>query len=165
MASVLPSACYSKPASPNSSRLPRRSQRFWEAVGVKVELQGAERPVILKRVYSDYDFDATLQTYTTLGDPALGIARTLCQQRHPQGHHVNNASQYSNPEIDKLFDQGRDAHDQAERKRIYGMIQQILARDMPVLNLHQQPQYAVATDAPAWPGGRPPTNSGGGVCG
>ncbi|AOB32434.1 hypothetical protein AKI39_19470 [Bordetella sp. H567] len=120
-------------------------QRFWEAVGVKVELQGAERPVILKRVYSDYDFDATLQTYTTLGDPALGIARTYVSSAIHKGTTFNNASQYSNPEIDKLFDQGRDAHDQAERKRIYAQIQQILARDMPVLNLHQQPQYAVAS--------------------
>jgi peptide/nickel transport system substrate-binding protein len=120
-------------------------QRMWQAVGVKVELQGAERPVILKRVYSDYDFDATLQTYTTLGDPALGIARTYVTESIKQGQTFNNASQYSNPEIDKLFDQGRDAHDQAERKRVYAQIQEILARDMPVLNLHQQPQYAVAT--------------------
>jgi peptide/nickel transport system substrate-binding protein len=120
-------------------------QRFWDAVGVKVELQGAERPVILKRVYSDYDFDATLQTYTTLGDPALGIARTYVTSSIHKGTTFNNASQYSNPEIDKLFDEGRDAHDQAERKRIYSQVQQILARDMPVLNMHQQPQYAVAT--------------------
>lgn len=120
-------------------------QRFWQAVGVKVDLQGAERPVILNRVYSNYDFDATLQTYTTLGDPALGIARTYVSSSIKKGSTFNNASQYSNPEIDKLFDQGRDAHDPAERKRIYAQVQEILARDMPVLNLHQQPQYAVAS--------------------
>ena len=47
-------------------------QKYWQAIGVKVVLEGAERPVVLKRVYSDYDFDATLQNYTTSGDPALG---------------------------------------------------------------------------------------------
>jgi len=120
-------------------------QRFWQAVGVKVVLEGAERPVVLKRVYSDYDFDATLQTYTTLGDPALGIARTYVTSSIKQGTTFNNASQYSNPEIDKLFDAGRDAHLQADRQKAYDRIQEILARDLPVLNLHQQPQFAIAS--------------------
>jgi peptide/nickel transport system substrate-binding protein len=120
-------------------------QRFWQAVGVKVSLEGAERPVILKRVYSDYDFEATLQTYTTLGDPSLGIARTYTTESIKQGTTFNNAAQYSNPEIDKLFEQGRDAPNQADRKKAFDKIQEILARDMPVLNLHQQPQYAVAS--------------------
>lgn len=120
-------------------------QRFWQAVGVKVILEGAERPVVLKRVYADYDFDATLQTYTTLGDPALGIARTYVTSSIKKGTTFNNASQYSNPEIDKLFDAGRDAHVQEERQKAYDSIQQILARDLPVLNLHQQPQFAIAS--------------------
>ena len=120
-------------------------QRFWQDVGVRVVLEGAERPVILKRVYSDYDFEATLQTYTTLGDPALGIARTYVTSSIQQGTTFNNASRYSNPEIDKLFDAGRNASVQAERARIYNQVQEILARDLPVLNLHQQPQYAVAS--------------------
>lgn len=120
-------------------------QRFWQAVGVKTVLEGAERPVILKRVYSDYDFEATLQTYTTLGDPALGIARTYVSESILKGTTFNNASQYSNPEIDKLFNQGRDAPTTAERQKPYDRIQEILARDLPVLNLHQQPQYAVGS--------------------
>jgi peptide/nickel transport system substrate-binding protein len=120
-------------------------QSFWQAVGVKVVLEGAERPVILKRVYSDYDFDATLQTYSTLGDPALGIARTYVTESIAKGTTFNNVSQYSNPEIDKLFDAGRDASVQSERQRNYDRIQVILAKDLPVLNLHQQPQFAVAS--------------------
>jgi len=120
-------------------------QRFWQAVGVKVVLEGAERPVILKRVYSDYDFEATLQTYTTLGDPALGIARTYVSESIVKGTTFNNASQYSNPEIDRLFNAGRDTHLQADRQRAYDRIQEILAKDLPVLNLHQQPQFAVAS--------------------
>jgi peptide/nickel transport system substrate-binding protein len=120
-------------------------QRFWGAVGVKVVLEGAERPVILKRVYSDYDFEATLQTYSTLGDPALGIARTYVTESIAKGTTFNNVSQYSNPEVDKLFDAGRDAHTQGDRQRYYDKVQEILARDLPVLNLHQQPQYAVGS--------------------
>jgi peptide/nickel transport system substrate-binding protein len=120
-------------------------QRFWQAVGVHVVLVGADRPVILKQVYADYDFDATLQTYTTLGDPALGIARTYVTASIQKGTTFNNASQYSNPEVDKLFDEGRDASTQQARVPFYNQGQEILAQDMPVLNLHQAPQYAVAS--------------------
>jgi len=120
-------------------------QRYWQGVGIRVVLEGAERPVILKRVYSDYDFDATLQTYTTLGDPALGIARTYVTDSILKGTTFNNASGYSNPEIDQLFNAGRDASTQEARQLSYNKIQEILARDLPVLNLHQQPQYAVAS--------------------
>jgi peptide/nickel transport system substrate-binding protein len=120
-------------------------QSFWQDIGVHVVLEGAERPVILKRVYSDYDFEATLQTYTTLGDPALGIARTYVTDSIKQGSTFNNASRYSNPEVDQLFNAGRDASSQEARQVSYNKIQEILAKDLPVLNLHQQPQYAVAS--------------------
>jgi len=62
-----------------------------------------------------------------------------------KGTTFNNVSQYSNPEVDKLFDAGRDAHTQSERQKNYDKVQEILARDLPVLNLHQQPQYAVGS--------------------
>jgi peptide/nickel transport system substrate-binding protein len=57
----------------------------------------------------------------------------------------NNAAGYSNPEIDQLFNAGRDASTQEARQLSYNKIQEILAHDLPVLNLHQQPQYAVAS--------------------
>jgi peptide/nickel transport system substrate-binding protein len=62
-----------------------------------------------------------------------------------KGTTFNNASQYSNPEVDKLFDEGRDASTQQARVPFYNQGQEILAQDMPVLNLHQAPQYAVAS--------------------
>jgi len=37
-----------------------------------------------------------------------------------------NYSNYSDPEVDKLLDQGKSSTDQAERKRIYGQVQAIL---------------------------------------
>jgi peptide/nickel transport system substrate-binding protein len=40
-----------------------------------------------------------------------------------------------NPEIDRLIDQGRSTVDQQKRKQIYAQVQQILARDLPYINL------------------------------
>lgn len=120
-------------------------QRFWQAVGVRVRLEGAERAVILERVFTDYDFGGTLQTYTTSGDPALGISRLFTTDAIRPGQNFNNASRYSNPEVDELFDRGRDGYTQAERASFYHQVQRILARDLPVLTIHEQVEIDVAS--------------------
>ena len=120
-------------------------QRYWQAIGIKIVLEGAERPVILKKVFSDYDFDATIQNYTTSGDPALGIARLYVTDSIQAGTNFNNASRYSNPEVDDLFHKGQNALTHAERAQFYFKAQEILARDLPVLTLHQQAQIDAAS--------------------
>jgi peptide/nickel transport system substrate-binding protein len=40
-----------------------------------------------------------------------------------------------NPEIDRLIDEGRTTVDQQSRKQIYAQVQQILARDLPYIDL------------------------------
>ncbi|MBI3711213.1 MAG: ABC transporter substrate-binding protein [Proteobacteria bacterium] len=113
------------------------TQRFWQAVGVKVTLEGADRAVVLKRVYTDYDFGATLQAYTTSGDPALGIGRLYLTSAIRQGTAFNNGSRYSNPDVDRLFAAAENAPNQADRARSYRQAQEILARDLPSLTIHQ----------------------------
>ena len=46
-----------------------------------------------------------------------------------------NRGYYSNPRIDALVAQGRRELDQSKRAQIYAQIQQILARDLPYINL------------------------------
>ena len=90
-------------------------QKFWGEVGVRLNLRGSERTVVLKQVYADYDFGATLQNYGTSGDPALGIARLYVTGSIKQGATFNNVSRYSNPEVDKLFADGQNNTTQEER--------------------------------------------------
>ena len=46
-----------------------------------------------------------------------------------------NRSYYSNPEVDRLIDRGRQALAEPERKKDYAAIQRIVAGDLPYLNL------------------------------
>ena len=46
-----------------------------------------------------------------------------------------NRGYYSNPQIDALVAQGRRELDQSKRAQVYAQIQQILARDLPYINL------------------------------
>jgi peptide/nickel transport system substrate-binding protein len=46
-----------------------------------------------------------------------------------------NRSYYANLEMDRLIEAGRSTVDQEKRKQIYAQVQQILARDLPYINL------------------------------
>lgn len=46
-----------------------------------------------------------------------------------------NRGYYSNPELDRLVEEGRRTVDQEQRKRIYAEVQRILARDLPYIDL------------------------------
>ena len=46
-----------------------------------------------------------------------------------------NRGYYVNREVDRLIDEGRTTLDQQKRKQIYAQIQQILARELPYINL------------------------------
>jgi peptide/nickel transport system substrate-binding protein len=46
-----------------------------------------------------------------------------------------NRSYYVNPEMDRLIEAGRSTTDQEKRKQIYVQVQQILARDLPYIDL------------------------------
>lgn len=47
------------------------------------------------------------------------------------GNGWNNPAGYSNPEVDRLLEQGRTTSDREERKKIYGQYQKILSEDQP----------------------------------
>ncbi len=56
-----------------------------------------------------------------------------------------NRSFYSNPRVDALIDAGRHTVDQAERKRLYGEVQAILAHDLPYLDFWYMDNLTVHT--------------------
>lgn len=95
-------------------------------------------------MFTDWDFDATLQAYSTAGDPALGVARLYVSSAIRKAPFVN-ASGYSNPAIDKLFAEGADATAMEDRARAYRQAQVILAEDLPVLPIWQTALINVAT--------------------
>ncbi len=47
----------------------------------------------------------------------------------------DNRGHYSNPELDRLLEQGRATNNQQERKQIYARAQKLLARDLPYVPL------------------------------
>lgn len=125
-------------------RLAQVLASLWQKIGVRVLDEGRPFNIDVEQVFTNWDFDATLQPYTTAGDPALGVARlyvTSAIQKRP----FLNASGYSNAEVDSLFEAGAASSDFGERGRYYKKILPILARDLPVFPIWETASVNVAS--------------------
>jgi peptide/nickel transport system substrate-binding protein len=126
------------------SRMSQVLASLWRQIGVNVVFQGAPRNVMLEQVFAKWEFDATLQAYSTAGDPALGVSRLYTSstiERRP----FLNVSGYSNPEIDKLFEEGASRPTTATRGEAYRKTAPILARDLPLMPLWETASFNVAS--------------------
>ncbi len=105
---------------------------MWGAVGVDVTIENMDTPSHLKRV-SDGDFGVEIAGYSSYSDPALGITRMWATSliSKPFG----NATTYSNPVIEDLFNKGELATSNEDRAKFYNPAQKILADDLPVMML------------------------------
>ncbi|NCW17129.1 MAG: ABC transporter substrate-binding protein, partial [Rhodobacteraceae bacterium] len=106
-------------------------------IGIQLDLRYEDVPTWLKRVYHRYDFQMNVNYFYQLPDPVLGVHRHYGTDQIRKGTHFVNSSRYSNPKLDALLDAGAGEPDAAKRTATYKEIQQILADDMPVVNLFE----------------------------
>jgi peptide/nickel transport system substrate-binding protein len=124
--------------------LPTRTAAYIKSalarVGIAVTVRSQDLPAYLKRIYTDRDFDFSINGMSNLFDPVAGVARLYTTDNFRHGVPFTNGSHYSNPEIDQLFAQAAVETDESKRKQLFASIQHILERDLPDLNL-VSPQY------------------------
>jgi peptide/nickel transport system substrate-binding protein len=118
---------------------------MWHDVGVEANILPIESASSLQRVFVEHNFDATVTSYTSLGDPALGMARMAISSSI--GRPLGNGSQYSNPEVDTRLEKGASATSEEERGVYYRQAQDILAKELPFLTLHERVLYDAMSKA------------------
>ena len=106
-------------------------------IGIKLDLRYEDVPTWLKRIYHNYDFVMNVNYFYQLPDPVLGVHRHYGTNQIRKGTHFVNSSRYSNPKLDKLLAAGTTEADATKRNGIYKQVQEILAQDMPVVNLFE----------------------------
>jgi peptide/nickel transport system substrate-binding protein len=124
--------------------LPSRTAEYVKSalnrVGIAVTIRSQDLPAYLKRIYTDRDFDFSVNGMSNLFDPVAGVARLYTTDSFRRGVPFTNGSHYSNPEVDKLFADVAQESDEARRKQLFAQIQRILEHDLPDVNL-VSPQY------------------------
>lgn len=92
-------------------------------IGIDAEIEGMEWGTWVDKVINQKDFESTITGWHSFIDPD--------QYLYPQFHTGEfwNWYSYSNPEVDKLLEEGRTTLDQERRKEIYLQLQRMLAEE------------------------------------
>ncbi|CAN7671146.1 ABC transporter substrate-binding protein [Caballeronia sp. LjRoot34] len=114
-------------------------KNMWKDVGVDLTIIPVDFATSIPRMFKQRDFDTMMISYTSFGDPALGLARIFVTSA--QGKTYGNSSGYSNKTVDDLFAQAEQATSEADRGALYKKVQMILADDLPMLTLNERGMY------------------------
>jgi peptide/nickel transport system substrate-binding protein len=103
-------------------------------IGFDVEISALEASVVLQKVFTDREYDLTLQSFVSSGDPAIGYHRLYVTTK--PGTNNTNATGYSNARVDELLGKAAVTPSQEQRAVLYKELQTILAADLPSLVLY-----------------------------
>ena len=102
-----------------------------QKVGIELEIRSYEWGTFFSDIKKG-NFHLYSLAWTGIMDPDIEYQIFHSASVPPNG---DNRGRYSNPEIDRLLEQGRIANDESTRKRIYGQAQRIFADDLPCVPL------------------------------
>lgn len=109
-------------------------------VGIAVSVRAQDASAFIKRVYTDRDFAFTTNGASNLFDPTVGVQRLYWSKNFVRGVPFSNGTHYHNPRVDELLEAAAVENDPARRVALFREFQQIVAREVPDLNLYQ-PQF------------------------
>ncbi|MGZ4819120.1 MAG: ABC transporter substrate-binding protein [Terriglobales bacterium] len=116
----------------NSRLLAAVLQQQWRAVGVELDIKTFEFATFFSDVQKGAFQLYPLRWIGGNNDPDMFQYAFHSAFTPPAGA---NRSYYANPEVDRLIDLARRELDPQKRKQMYLRIQQLLAQDLPYLNL------------------------------
>ncbi|MGE4299876.1 MAG: peptide-binding protein [Desulfovibrionaceae bacterium] len=103
-----------------------------KAVGMEVKIRTVEWAAFIKEFVDKGNFDALVLGWNILQDPDIYDV-WHSSKAVPGGL---NFIDYKNPELDDVLEKGRRSLDQAERKKYYDRLQEILHEDQPYCFLY-----------------------------
>ncbi len=105
-------------------------QQYYRAIGIEVTLDGLEFNQFVSQRLLPRKFEVMAGWWITPGDP--DFYNYIHSSAAERGF---NIPMYSNPDMDKLLEQGRSFSDPARRARVYGEFQDLVAEELPYIYL------------------------------
>ena len=125
-------------------------------IGIEATVINNDAAAHQKAVYTDHDFDLAVAPTVFRGDPAISTT-VLVRSGTPAGVPFSNQGGYENKEIDALIDKAAETVDGAARTELYRRLQELVAQDLPLINVADWGFITVASsrvknvsDNPRW---------------
>ena len=115
----------------------------WKKVGVDLTVAAQDWPTIKVLITEKYDFDLVWFGHATGHDPDRLYVYYHSSQIFPGSW---NYIRYSNPEVDKLWDESRTIVDPKERAKYFQKMQEIMMQEVPVFPVQERLLFAAFRD-------------------
>lgn len=123
--------------SPEFSRTAEYIKQSLGRVGIEVEIRASDLGTLLRRVYTDYDFALDQNFLYMLPDPSAGVQRLYYGPNIRQGVAFANASGFSDPRLDKVWEDALVETDLGKRRALFADAQRTIQTELPILNLFE----------------------------
>ena len=107
-------------------------QASFKDIGVQVEIRVIEWAALLKEYIKKRNFEAVILAWGVTPDPDQ---YDIWHSSKTSPDELNRIG-YANPEVDDLLEKGRSTCVEAERKKYYDRLQEVLAEDQPIVFLY-----------------------------
>ena len=117
-------------------------QSQWKKVGVGLEIVPMEQATINDKILKTFDFDMVI----------FGSASGPDADRLYSYFHAKNLGaawqfmRYNNAEVNRLWDQSRQTMDDAERRKLFNRIQEIIMSELPFLPVYEYSMYLAVNE-------------------
>ncbi len=112
-------------------RIAQVIQEQLREIGIQVTIQSFEWGTFFSDIKSG-NFQIYSLTWVGITDPDIYYYAFHSSSTPPRGA---NRNRYKNPLLDRLLQEGRVELDQEKRRKIYGEVQKIVSKDIPVVGL------------------------------
>ena len=106
-----------------------------QVVGINAEILKLDLPTYLKTVYTDRDFDLTIEGLSNTFDPTLGVQRAYWSKNFKIGVPFSNAANYNNPAVDALLEAAAIEPDETKRRALWFEFQNIIHDEVASVDL------------------------------
>ena len=113
-------------------------------VGIEAKLESADLGTFIRRIYTDRDFDLTINTFFLSQDPTIGLQRFTNPTQAIKGAPFGNAGGYENKAATEKWEAARKEPDAAKRTALFQDVQRLLWPDMPIINIVEPKFFTLA---------------------
>lgn len=117
------------------ARLGEYLRQTLRRVGIESTVRSQDFAAYVKRIYTDRDFDLDANFLGNTFDPTVGVQRLYWSRNFKKGVAFSNATHYDSPEVDHLLEAAAVENDPRTRIDYFRQFQQVVARDLPIVNL------------------------------
>jgi peptide/nickel transport system substrate-binding protein len=110
-------------------------------IGIEIRPTSSDVLTYLRKVYTNYDFDLTLQGYSALLDPEIGLTRIFWSKGASPGVPYVNASGYASPTTDKIIESYQRELDGEKRVALFHDFQRVVMTDLPLIPIMDAPFF------------------------